>query len=259
MAFPVTYHRDAVRITASALLQGRRFAQFKATQLMETSGPAMLRKRLSYGYKTSKFLSRGRAIIDPDGFQTYNPNLPTMPSPVHSVRSLDALTDEEYMVCTPVVLGFCRGTKQWGGFAISRLPDVKWNSQAFQELVLEEIAKRLVHSMIKQHSPDDGFDDLVAGKGERIIFLRQLEYYPGLLILTTDRLGSCDEAFESRIHIAIRYPELDTAARRKIWTTFLERAYNLLGQTTDMGRPQRWASQKMTSHASQISRSTADR
>lgn len=171
MAFPVTYHRDAVRITASALLQGRRFAQFKATQLMETSGPAMLRKRLSYGYKTSKFLSRGRAIIDPDGFQTYNPNLPTMPSPVHSVRSLDALTDEEYMVCTPVVLGFCRGTKQWGGFAISRLPDVKWNSQAFQELVLEEIAKRLVHSMIKQHSPDDGFDDLVAGKGERIISL----------------------------------------------------------------------------------------
>lgn len=66
------------------------------------------------------------------------------------------------------------------------------------------------------------------------IFLRQLECYPGLLILTTNRIGSCDEAFESRIHIAIRYPELDTAARRKIWTTFVKRAHSLLGQTTEM-------------------------
>lgn len=66
-------------------------------------------------------------------------------------------------------------------------------------------------------------------------FLRQLESYQRLLILTTNRIGSCDEAFESRIHIAIRYPDLDTATRRQIWTTFLKRAHNLLGQTTEMG------------------------
>ena len=29
------------------------------------------------------------------------------------------------------------------------------------------------------------------------IFLRQLEYYPGILILTTNRIGDCDPAFES--------------------------------------------------------------
>jgi hypothetical protein len=29
------------------------------------------------------------------------------------------------------------------------------------------------------------------------IFLRQLEYYQGILILTTNRIGSCDPAFES--------------------------------------------------------------
>lgn len=269
-----------------------------------------------------KVSTHGRAIVDPAMFRSYNPGLPRMPSVVHRVRSRDALT-EEYIICTPVVLGLCLGTKKWGGFAISRLLDLlKWNPQAFQDLVLEERAKKLVHSLIKQHSPDDGFDDLVAGKGKGIIslfsgppgssktlaaeavaestrrplyicsagdlgstaagidlnlprilelsarwnsvllideadvflqqrteldihrnalittFLRQLESYQRLLILTTNRIGSCDEAFESRIHIAIRYPDLDTAARRQIWTTFLKRAQNLLGQTTDQERCQ---------------------
>lgn len=30
------------------------------------------------------------------------------------------------------------------------------------------------------------------------IFLRQLEYFQGILILTTNRLGDCDPAFESK-------------------------------------------------------------
>lgn len=55
-----------------------------------------------------------------------------MPSVVHRVRSRDALTEEEYIICTPVVLGFCLRTKKWGGFAISRLLDLEWNPQAFK-------------------------------------------------------------------------------------------------------------------------------
>ncbi|KAI1371957.1 P-loop containing nucleoside triphosphate hydrolase protein [Hypoxylon crocopeplum] len=56
------------------------------------------------------------------------------------------------------------------------------------------------------------------------IFLRQIEYYQGILILTTNRIAQFDLAFESRIHVSIRYPELDKAARRDIWGTFLARA-----------------------------------
>ncbi|KAK3389893.1 P-loop containing nucleoside triphosphate hydrolase protein [Podospora didyma] len=56
------------------------------------------------------------------------------------------------------------------------------------------------------------------------IFLRQLEYYKGILILTTNRLANCDSAFESRIHISIPYDELDESAKRKVWNTFLQRA-----------------------------------
>ncbi|KAI1771526.1 P-loop containing nucleoside triphosphate hydrolase protein [Hypoxylon cercidicola] len=36
------------------------------------------------------------------------------------------------------------------------------------------------------------------------VFLRQIEYYQGILMLTTNRVAQFDLAFESRIHISIR-------------------------------------------------------
>jgi hypothetical protein len=36
-----------------------------------------------------------------------------------------------------------------------------------------------------------------------------MEYYAGILFLTTNRVGDFDEAFTSRIHISLYYPELD--------------------------------------------------
>jgi len=48
-----------------------------------------------------------------------------------------------------------------------------------------------------------------------------LEYYEGILFLTTNRVDSFDVAFKSRIHLAIRYPKLGPGSRRKLWHTFL--------------------------------------
>ncbi|KAF5502293.1 26S proteasome regulatory subunit 4 [Colletotrichum aenigma] len=191
---------------------------------------------------------------------------------------------------------------------MSRLLDVKWNDQAFTDLVLEEPTKMLVRSMVRQHSSQT--DDFVSGKGKGIvclfsgppgsgktltaeavaeitrrplysvsagdlgvkpkdvdeklreilelshkwnavllldeadvflqerdstdiqrnalvsIFLRQLEYYQGILILTTNRIAQCDAAFASRVHISKEYPELDESSRGKIWATFLRRMKN---------------------------------
>lgn len=54
------------------------------------------------------------------------------------------------------------------------------------------------------------------------VFLRLLEYFQGILFLTTNRVETFDEAFQSRIHIALRYNDLDKKAKRVIWKTFLE-------------------------------------
>ncbi|KAF6818908.1 AAA family ATPase [Colletotrichum sojae] len=40
------------------------------------------------------------------------------------------------------------------------------------------------------------------------VFLRVLEYYIGILFLTTNRVGAIDEAFQSRVHLSLSYPHL---------------------------------------------------
>ncbi|KAI0149437.1 hypothetical protein BJ166DRAFT_63490 [Pestalotiopsis sp. NC0098] len=49
------------------------------------------------------------------------------------------------------------------------------------------------------------------------VFLRMMEYYSGVLFLTTNRVGVFDEAFTSRIHISLYYPPLDRESTRKIF------------------------------------------
>ena len=49
------------------------------------------------------------------------------------------------------------------------------------------------------------------------VFLRLLEYYNGILFLTTNRVEQIDPAFYSRISLAIKYPSLSTDARAQIW------------------------------------------
>jgi ATP-dependent 26S proteasome regulatory subunit len=41
------------------------------------------------------------------------------------------------------------------------------------------------------------------------------------MILTTNRVGTFDEAFKSRIHLAIRYSDLDEDQRVEIWRNFI--------------------------------------
>ncbi|KAF2498989.1 P-loop containing nucleoside triphosphate hydrolase protein, partial [Lophium mytilinum] len=54
------------------------------------------------------------------------------------------------------------------------------------------------------------------------VFLRVLEYYDGILILTSNRIGTFDEAFKSRVQLAMHYPSLDRDGRWQIWSNFLK-------------------------------------
>lgn len=58
------------------------------------------------------------------------------------------------------------------------------------------------------------------------IFLRTLEYYEGILFLTTNRGDNIDAAFDSRIHLSLSYPALNNVSRRQIWTNFLSSSKN---------------------------------
>jgi SpoVK/Ycf46/Vps4 family AAA+-type ATPase len=53
------------------------------------------------------------------------------------------------------------------------------------------------------------------------VFLRALELYHGTLFLVTNRVGIFDEAFRSRIRLALYYENLTTLAREKIWRNMI--------------------------------------
>ncbi|KAI1741308.1 hypothetical protein F4680DRAFT_416366 [Xylaria scruposa] len=55
------------------------------------------------------------------------------------------------------------------------------------------------------------------------VFLRCLEYYRGILFLTTNRVGTFDDAFISRIHLVIYYEDLGEPQRKHIWKQFFDK------------------------------------
>lgn len=65
------------------------------------------------------------------------------------------------------------------------------------------------------------------------VFLRMLEYYQGTLFLTTNRANTIDEAFYSRISLAIKFEDLDSAKRIIIWENILK-LYNLQDNNIDV-------------------------
>ncbi|KAL1617595.1 hypothetical protein SLS56_010918 [Neofusicoccum ribis] len=64
------------------------------------------------------------------------------------------------------------------------------------------------------------------------VFLRTLEYYTGILILTSNRVGTFDEAFKSRIQLALHYKPLTQRKREQIWANFIKRLQSL-GEPVD--------------------------
>jgi SpoVK/Ycf46/Vps4 family AAA+-type ATPase len=95
---------------------------------------------------------------------------------------------------------------------LTRIFDVahSWNAVVLIDEADVFLEERSVHDLYR--------NALVA------VFLRQLEYFQGILFLTTNRVKTFDEAFESRIHVALRYRNLRAEARGKIWRAFFEKA-----------------------------------
>lgn len=69
----------------------------------------------------------------------------------------------------------------------------------------------------RRHSADIERNGLVS------VFLRALEYYRGVLFLTTNRVRSFDRAFMSRIHVALHYRNLRDEDRERIWASNFDR------------------------------------
>ncbi|KAL3418495.1 AAA family ATPase [Phlyctema vagabunda] len=259
--------------------------------------------------------------VDADGQEVVVENLQEVPSrmasntdgettmPEDDKKSLPTFTDEEYLIASPVVLGFAFAEKLWLEFTVSGVKDIVWNEGAYDSLVLEDNTKDIVKALVESHKyhPAESIDDVIQGKGKGLvavlhgppgtgktltaegisellkcplymvsagelgtdprtlegelqkildiahawgavllldeadvflekrtiqdihrnalvsIFLRLLEYFQGILFLTTNRVETFDDAFQSRIHVALRYGALSTKAKKSVFKLFIER------------------------------------
>jgi len=55
------------------------------------------------------------------------------------------------------------------------------------------------------------------------VFLRHVEYYRGILFLTTNRVKVFDEAFLSRIHVALHFRDLSQESKIQVWNAFISK------------------------------------
>ena len=214
------------------------------------------------------------------------------------------LPQELYKYTWPTITGFSFTAKAWGQVCVTSFEDIKFNDNAFQQLVLEESRKQLIKALV-QYS-NETFSDIIRGKGEGSVFLlygppgvgktltaeaisemlhrplyqvsmgelgataaeledrlqrvfsvcarwdalvlldeadvflekrtssgsiarnamvsvmlRLIEYFQGVLFLTTNRVRSFDPAFQTRITVALKYKSLDENAREKVWKNLL--------------------------------------
>ncbi|KAM7205977.1 putative aaa family atpase [Rhypophila sp. PSN 637] len=77
-----------------------------------------------------------------------------------------------------------------------------------------------VDTFFSQRTKGDG---AVAKNALVSVFLRILDYYTGILFMTTNRVGALDEAFRSRIHYSVLYPLLSAQQALDIWKINLDR------------------------------------
>lgn len=72
---------------------------------------------------------------------------------------------------------------------------------------------------------------------ESQVFLRVMEYYSGILFLTTNRIGDFDEAFTSRIHMSLYYPELNDMKTVEVFNInlkMIQERFTLRGRTIEI-------------------------
>lgn len=107
-------------------------------------------------------------------------------------------------------------------------------ASTFQAIVLIDEADVFLEA--RKSGPSDQLQQnaMVASKSPQIpspqhhltqwpVFLRQLEYFQGIIFLTSNRVSVFDQAIKSRIHLALQYQSPGKSVRRMLWQKHLAR------------------------------------
>lgn len=80
-------------------------------------------------------------------------------------------TDEEFLIASPVVLGFSFSEKVWLEFPVSNIENISWSDKAWDSLVLDEGTKDLIKALVesRKFQASKTIDDVIQGKGKGLV------------------------------------------------------------------------------------------
>lgn len=127
------------------------------------------------------FRADGRVVIDPVSMERQEPeiwrncistcgvSLDRDDERTTQMKKTADINPADYWRCLPQLYGFSLASKQWGRLDLDGMSEIQWRDDAWDQLVVDEEEKDLIHSLVKFHGT--GFTDIIEGKGGGTIFL----------------------------------------------------------------------------------------
>ena len=101
--------------------------------------------------------------VDTDGNEVRKEDIEEIPGQETAVER--EFTEEEFLIASPVVLGFAFSEKLWLEFTVSGINEIEWNEGAFESLVLPNNQKAIVKALVESHTfeASRNIDDVIQG------------------------------------------------------------------------------------------------
>ncbi|KAJ0346493.1 hypothetical protein KNSL1_007346 [Colletotrichum chrysophilum] len=220
---------DAESLDARLEDRGRRFLQHKEVSVEAYDGIAQYLKEPPYSYYSVDmdrypdlwlpYTESGRVVVDRKTFHHdhYNSSV--------SVKKVD---HPDPLTCPPFVFGFALSRKVWCHLFLDHLSPI--NAMMFERELQRLMQYATIWKAVLLLDEADIFlekrEDNPANANRNAlvaVFLKQLEYFSGVIFLTTNRLRTFDAAMSSRIHLALGYKAPDAETRRLMWLQCLHK------------------------------------
>lgn len=101
--------------------------------------------------------------LDGDGNEMQKEDIEEIPGQEATIER--EFTEEEFLIASPVVLGFAFSEKLWLEFTVSGINEIDWNEGAFDSLMLPENQKAIVKALVESHTfeASRNIDDVIQG------------------------------------------------------------------------------------------------
>lgn len=172
---PFHFVDNADKIREKLMTRGRQFQETAGGQhFLQYKGIAVKRNPQCAG-KYLRFDATGRVMIDCKTFHRLDANDTIWVTAFGKDHEDGKMTEDDIMIANAVVRGYSMTAKKFLEFTLDNLSQIEWNTKCFEQLVLDPSVKKTVQALVSTHSrrklepAEDGFDDIVKGKGQGLV------------------------------------------------------------------------------------------